>query len=131
MTQEIDRRRLLRLFESEAEKHLEKLNNGLLNLKKSPEDLEQIKAVFRETHTLKGSAKLLGIDEISQISQAVEDIFANLEAKKIKFSSGLADSIFKALDLIKVFVDKTIKNEKVDIDFSEICQELRGIITDC
>lgn len=129
MTQEIDRTKFLPLFKSEAEERLEKLNKGLLSLEKNPDDLEQVKALFREAHTLKGSAKMLGVDEINQISHRIEDIFASLQEKKIKFSSGLADRVFKALDLIKVILDKIMRDEKIDIDLSGIYRELQGVTT--
>lgn len=129
MAIEFDRTKFIPLFKSEAQEHLEKLNKGLLSLEKNPDDLEQIKMLFRETHTLKGSAKMLGFDEINQLSHRIEDIFAKLQEKEIRFSSQLADKIFKALDLIKLILDKIVKNEKIDLELSGIYQELQAIIS--
>lgn len=127
MASELDLGKFIPLFRSETEEHLEKLNQGLLSLEKNPNDLEQVDILLREAHTLKGSAKMLGFEEISQLSHRIEDIFTGLKEKKIGFSSSLADKIFKALDVIKVILDKITRKEKLELDLSGIYRELGEI----
>ncbi|MGA2915926.1 MAG: hybrid sensor histidine kinase/response regulator [Sedimentisphaerales bacterium] len=125
-----DKRDFIAIFKAETEDHLTKLNNGLVALEKHPENLELIKELNREAHTIKGSARVFGYLEIQEIAHRVEDIFDRVAQKKLVFSSIITDIVFKALDTIKVVLEKIVNEEKIDIDISEICKELENIFQD-
>ena len=55
---------LLRLFKAESAEHLARLDDGLLRLEKTPADQALLEEVFRESHSLKGAARMLGLGRI-------------------------------------------------------------------
>lgn len=65
---------LYRLFKAESIEHLEHLDSGLLNLEKSPTDQALLQEMFRESHSLKGAARMLGLNKIELAAHSLEDI---------------------------------------------------------
>lgn len=65
---------LHQLFEAESEEHLSRLDDGLLRLEKNCTDQEVLEEVFREAHSLKGSARMLGLTKIEMAAHGLESI---------------------------------------------------------
>ncbi len=66
---------LLKLFKAESEEHLARLDDGLLRLEQSPTDSELLEEMFRESHSLKGAARMLGLSRIELAAHQLESIF--------------------------------------------------------
>ncbi|MFH1413260.1 MAG: response regulator [Candidatus Omnitrophota bacterium] len=120
-----DKKDFISIFKSESGDHLNKLDQGIVELERNPGSLELIKELNREAHTLKGSARVFGFYEIQEIAHKIEDIFDRLSQKKVVFNSQIADRIFKGLDTIRNILDKIIKEETINIDISDVCRELQ------
>jgi two-component system, chemotaxis family, sensor kinase CheA len=123
-----DKRDFIAIFKAETEERLTKLYNGLIELEKQPDNSDLMKELNREAHTIKGSARVFGYNEIQDITHKVEDIFENVAQKKLVFNSAVADKVFKSLDIVSIILGKIAKEEKVDVDISGICSELDSLI---
>ena len=66
---------LLKLFKAESEEHLARLDADLLRLEKTPTDAALLEEVFRESHSLKGGARMLGFAAIEFAAHGLESIF--------------------------------------------------------
>ncbi|WP_461482114.1 hybrid sensor histidine kinase/response regulator [Porticoccus sp.] len=66
-------RELRDLFRVESEERLQHLDDGLLRLEKAPGDLAALEALFREAHSLKGAARMLGLSDIQSLAHQLED----------------------------------------------------------
>lgn len=66
---------LLRLFKAESAEHLARLDEGLLQLEKTPADQALLEDVFRESHSLKGAARMLGLARIEIAAHGLESTF--------------------------------------------------------
>jgi two-component system chemotaxis sensor kinase CheA len=51
-------------FATEAEELLAKMEDGLLALESSPDNVEELNGIFRDGHTIKGGAGLLDVVEV-------------------------------------------------------------------
>src|SRR5450830_258312 len=71
----IEDRELHKLFEAESAEHLARLDDGLLHLEKTPTDPALLEEVFRESHSLKGAARMLGLNRIETAAHSLESIF--------------------------------------------------------
>jgi chemotaxis protein histidine kinase CheA len=120
---------LMAIFKAETEEHLTKLDNGLVELEKQPDNVELVKDLNREVHTLKGSARVFGFSEIEDIAHRIEDIFDEVAGKRAVFSSFFAERIFKGLDAIRTILEKIVKGKEIDVDASDICRELEACIS--
>jgi two-component system chemotaxis sensor kinase CheA len=71
----IEDKELHKLFEAESAEHLARLDDGLLRLEKTPADPALLEEVFRESHSLKGAARMLGLGKIETAAHGLESIF--------------------------------------------------------
>jgi chemotaxis protein histidine kinase CheA len=120
---------LIAIFKAETEEHLTKLDNGLVELEKQPNNVELARDLNREVHTLKGAARVFGFCEIQDIAHRIEDIFEEVSGKRAVFSSFIAKSIFKGLDAIRTILEKIAQGKEIDVDASDLCRELEECLS--
>ncbi len=65
---------LHQLFKSESTEHLARLDDGLLRLEKDCTDQALLEELFRESHSLKGAARMLGLSKIEIVAHGLESI---------------------------------------------------------
>lgn len=64
---------LRELFKAESQEHLQHLDDALLRLEKNPSDQALLEEAFREAHSLKGAARMLGLGAIQAPTHRLED----------------------------------------------------------
>ena len=89
------------IFKAETEEHLENINKCLLDLEKNPTDEKLLSTLFRDAHTIKGAARMLGIPTIQSIAHKIEDFLKLAKDNSITINSTVIDLIYKAIDLIE------------------------------
>ncbi len=80
--------RYLEIFCREAEEHLASLQSGLLVLEKNPARTELLHELLRNAHTLKGSARMVGLADISAITHTMEELLKGMEQGLRRVDSG-------------------------------------------
>lgn len=101
---------MLDTFLHETESMLEQLDEILLESERARSiSDENISSIFRITHTVKGSAAMMGLEEISNVSHAVEDVFYILRdepnALALVFDT-IFDLVFQTSDYLKRELEK-------------------------
>ena len=83
---------------------------------------EDINEIFRIMHTIKGSSAMMGLDNMSKLAHAVEDMFFIIreEHPVIANIESLYDLVFKASDLLKAEIDLIQEDEYTPTDFTEL-----------
>lgn len=71
----IEDKELRNLFKIEGEERLQHLDDGLLRLEQAPSDQKLLEELFREAHSLKGAARMLGLTQIQTKAHQLEDAF--------------------------------------------------------
>ncbi len=99
-----DLQEILTIFKGESEEHLQKLSEGILALEREPGKLEIIEEIFREAHSLKGAARMIGFEEIEKIAHRIEDIFNQARKGELLLSGKVSDFVLEGLDLINGIV---------------------------
>ena len=64
------------LFLSEAGEHLNAMARQLLVLEETPQNLEELNALFRAVHSLKGMSATMGYDRMATLAHRLEDVLA-------------------------------------------------------
>ncbi len=82
---------------------------------------EEINEIFRIMHTIKGSSAMMGLDNMSKIAHAVEDMFFIIREDHPVISSmeTLYDIVFSASDLMKAEIELLAEDEYSPTDFTE------------
>ncbi|HEX7265621.1 MAG TPA: response regulator [Candidatus Dormibacteraeota bacterium] len=82
----------------EAKGHLERIASGLLVLESAPDDQGAIDAIFREAHTMKGAAGMVGMMRVSRLSHRLEDLLVELRAGTRRSTPELTDAMLLVVD---------------------------------
>jgi len=97
---------LLPRFISEARGLLEQASADLLALEKAPDDQEVLNSLFRCMHTLKGSSGVVdGLDPLTRVVHAGEDLLDDCRDGTLAFSANLADPLFDTVDLVSEWLE--------------------------
>ena len=91
---------LLDLFRTEVETQAAVLNDGLLSLEKNPRSTDEIDALMRAAHSLKGAARMVGLDSTVDLTHAMEDLFVAVQEGKIELAEGHIDVLFSGVDIL-------------------------------
>ncbi len=120
----LDMAKFLARFVDEARDHVNKLNEGLVQLENHPEDAETVNAVFRSAHTIKGSSRMMKLNAITEVAHKLEDVLGALREQKIGHSQSLANVLFKGIDCIAGMIEKVAAGQQIEEDTSALCEEL-------
>lgn len=105
-------------FVEEARDRLKSLGNLLVRLEEQPQSPPIINDIFREAHSLKGSAQMLGFTDIAEIAHQLEELF--IAAKKdVRLVDARAfDLVFRSLDLITTRVEELAQGKASNTETS-------------
>jgi two-component system chemotaxis sensor kinase CheA len=97
---EFDRSAFIGKFKEEAHEYLQRLNEGVIALEGDPGNRALIDRMLRDAHTLKGSSRMVGLLEISDIAHGLEDLMVGLRDGRARYTPDLTDGFFDALDAV-------------------------------
>ncbi|MCK9388883.1 MAG: hybrid sensor histidine kinase/response regulator [Sulfuritalea sp.] len=108
----IEDQELHRLFKAESEEHLARLDDGLLRLEKTPADQPLLEEVFRESHSLKGAARMLGLAGIEAAAHGLESIFNAARKGEAPLTPETIESMNAALGDLRRHVREALADER-------------------
>lgn len=114
------------LFKTESEEHLQSLDEGLLELEKDPARQETLQEVFRDAHSLKGAARMLGVTSVEQVAHRLEDLLGEAKRGDLVLTSEVLDRIYKLLDCIRKFVQEAVTGETPEITVEQALQQFEA-----
>lgn len=89
------------VFFEESSELLAEMEMCLLEINVSSPDLEDLNAVFRAAHSIKGGAGTFGFSDMTEMTHMLESLLDKLRKGEIKIRSEMIDSFLKAGDVIK------------------------------
>src|SRR5690606_18131483 len=92
-------------FIIEAQEILDRLGEQLVTLEQAPDDLEQLNAVFRGFHTLKGGAGFLAIQAMVELCHAAEETLGAARAGEAQLDPLHFDAAQRSLDWLQAMLD--------------------------
>jgi len=116
----------LETFRAEAEEHLRNLNEGLLELESSPGSDDLVKKLFREAHTLKGSAGMMGFTSIRDLAHHAEDILSAVQKGQTALTKEVADLLLESLDRIEELLPVAGEVD-AEADVSDLIEKLDNV----
>jgi two-component system, chemotaxis family, sensor kinase CheA len=89
------------VFFEESSELLAEMEMCLLGLDINSPDLEDLNAVFRAAHSIKGGAGTFGFSDMTEMTHMLESLLDKLRKGEIEIRSEMIDSFLKAGDVIK------------------------------
>lgn len=112
----------LSVFIEECNEILERLTVGALELEKGGHEEELLQALYRDIHTMKGSAALFGFRSLSRLAHSMESRFELLRNGKLVLGPIETDLMFQCVDAI-IQILKSIQ-DGTNEDFSLLVEQL-------
>ena len=121
---------MLELFRVEAENQTALLTTGLLELERAPGSPQHLETLMRAAHSLKGAARIVGLDAAVRVAHALEDNFVAAQRGEFAIRSPDVDVMLKAVDLLaeKLPGLSLTTLTGAEIDLSERLQRPVGIV---
>ena len=88
------------LFRLEAENQVAILTSGLLTLERDPRNASQLEALMRAAHSLKGAARIVGVDAAVRVAHSMEDCFVAAQEGKLTLGRLHTDRLLQGVDLL-------------------------------
>lgn len=117
---EFDRSAFITKFQEEAQDLLQRLNEGVITLEAEPGNRELIDQMLRDAHTLKGSSRMVGLMDISDVAHRLEDIMVKIRDGEMAYTPQMSDHFFEALDAIVYLADNGGQNTDDFLDLSAL-----------
>jgi chemotaxis protein histidine kinase CheA len=120
---------LVATFRQEVEDRLASLCDGLLKLENHPQPRQLVGALFRDAHTVKGSARMLGLDGVVDTAHRSEDLLGAIRDGRFDPRPDLVDLLLAAAEGIRRGLpgaDKPISDEDIAALVAALDEALGG-----
>jgi two-component system, chemotaxis family, sensor kinase CheA len=94
---------LTALFRDEAMQRLDQMDTELLAIESGDGDAEAVGSLFRNAHTIKGAAAMLGFDDVRALAHAAEDVLEQVRESGA-FPPDLAPPLLRATAALRAMV---------------------------
>jgi two-component system chemotaxis sensor kinase CheA len=124
----IEDKELAQLFKAESAEHLARLDDGLLRLEKTPADQPLLEEVFRESHSLKGAAGMLGLSKIEIASHGLETILNTARKGETPLTPDVIERMNVMLGDLRKLVQEALTGERVGTNAADLLDEQQAAV---
>lgn len=110
-------------FKEESTSIIERVQQALLSLDLKADNSSVIEEIFRGVHTLKGSSRMFGFEEIERLTHELENKYDKIREKELKLDKSVVDLSLKVMDQTLEILNGN-NNEN---DTSKIIEEIENI----
>lgn len=110
---------LLELFRLEAEAQKQVLDSGLMILERDPLNAAQLEACMRAAHSLKGAARIVGLDTGVRVAHAMEDLLVAAQEQQLRLLPEHIDALLQGSDLL-LRIGQTQPDEAIDTQVASV-----------
>ena len=107
---------LLELFSLEAEAQTQVLSAGLLALERNPTQADQLESCMRAAHSLKGAARIVGIDSGVSVAHVMEDCLVSAQEGRLFLRPEHIDALLQGTDLLMRIATPANAPQPADIE---------------
>jgi len=116
------------IFFEESSELLADMETCLLRLDVNSPDLEDLNAIFRAAHSIKGGAGTFGFTDMTEMTHMLETLLDKLRKGELEVRSEMVDAFLKAGDVIKAQLAGHRGEGQADPAVAEaICEELKKL----
>ena len=101
MSMDIDLETIRQAFLDEAEEGLSAMEEALVALEARPDDREPLHEIFRTVHTLKGSAGMVGFDNVAEFAHLLEDALELFRSGEMHVTANHVTTLLQTVDALR------------------------------
>ena len=127
----IDMSQFYQVFFEESAEHLAAMESLLLELDIDNPDMEQLNAIFRAAHSIKGSAGTFGFTDLAETTHILENLLDRIRKEELTLRPEMVDAFLEAGDVLRSMLEAHQGRGAVDSETVEaICSRLRELSSD-
>jgi two-component system sensor histidine kinase and response regulator WspE len=100
MSDDLSNLSMFDLFRVEVENQAQVLTAGLLALERDPAASDHLESAMRAAHSLKGAARIVGVDAGVTVAHAMEDCFVAAQQGRLTLHQSRIDCLLAGVDLL-------------------------------
>ena len=110
----IDMSQFYQVFFEESQEHLASMETLLLELDIRNPDAEQLNAIFRAAHSIKGSAGTFGFTDLAEVTHILENLLDRIRKGELALRPEMIDAFLDAGDVLKELLEAHRGNGAAD-----------------
>ncbi|HEX5803423.1 MAG TPA: chemotaxis protein CheW [Azospira sp.] len=127
----IDMSQFYQVFFEETAEHLADMESLLLALDVGAPDDEQLNAIFRAAHSIKGSSGTFGFTDLAEVTHVLENLLDRIRKHELALRTDMVDAFLEAGDTLKAMLAAHQGGAPVEADsVARICADLRALTDD-
>lgn len=117
---------LREMFRVESEEHLQKIDACLFSLEKEPDGRKVMEELYREAHSLKGSARMLGVRAVEELAHKMESLIGTPLKTGVVFTADLDNVLSATAAALGKLVLEAVTGEKAGVDIPALTKKLEA-----
>src|SRR3989338_1283766 len=97
----IDMSQFYQVFFEESAEHLASMESLLLALDVDAPDPDQLNAIFRAAHSIKGSSGTFGFTDMTEVTHELETLLDRIRKNEIAITYDMVDAFLQAGDVLR------------------------------
>ncbi len=110
----IDMSQFYQVFFEESAEHLAAMEALLLDLDLESPDMEQLNAIFRAAHSIKGSAGTFGFTDLAETTHILENLLDRIRKQELALRADMVDAFLASGDLLHAMLEAHQGRGEVD-----------------
>ena len=122
----IEDEELRTLYKEASADHIQKIEAGLLHLEKNPLDRVPLEELLRETHSLKGDSRMLGVKDAETLTHQIEDILGGVKRGERVLSPQVFECLYLGVDAVRKIATEAVTGQSAGISVFHVLAQLMG-----
>ena len=101
----IDMSQFYQVFFEESAEHLASMESLLLDLDLDAPDPDQLNAIFRSAHSIKGGSGTFGFTDMTEVTHVLETLLDRIRKNEIEITPEMVDAFLAAGDVLHALLD--------------------------
>lgn len=118
------------IFFQEAAENLENMEQLLLEMDIGAADDEELNAIFRCAHSVKGGAATFGFTDVAELTHQMESLLDRLRRRELDPAPAMVDVLLHAGDALRALLDAHRDGEDAGLDTSGLIARIRSLASD-
>jgi two-component system chemotaxis sensor kinase CheA len=114
------------LYKEASADHIQKIEAGLLHLEKNPLDQAKLEQLLRETHSLKGDSRMLGVKDAETLTHQMEDILGAVKRGERVLTPQIFECLYQGLDAVRKVATEAVTGQAAGISVFHVLAQLMG-----
>jgi two-component system chemotaxis sensor kinase CheA len=127
----IDMSQFYQVFFEETAEHLTSMESLLLGLDLDAPDSEELNAIFRAAHSIKGSSGTFGFTDLAEVTHVLENLLDRIRKQELTLRNDMVDAFLEAGDVLKAMLAGHQGGEAVAPGMvAQVCSNLKALTSD-